>query len=55
MDELTAEQRDLLLKGTEGKKVSLLSKFANIHRKDYIEYSDKQMAVYRLLNGQNDS
>lgn len=38
VSELTAEQRALIQTVT-GKKVSMLSKFANIQRKDYVEYN----------------
>ena len=53
LSELTPEQRDFLLNGSElgGKKISMLSQFANIKRKDYVEYNNKQMAIYNLLNG----
>lgn len=54
LSSLTPEQRSLI-KEVSGKNVSALSKFANIQRKDYVEYNQDQMAVYKLLNGQNDS
>lgn len=55
--DLTPEQRDLILNGDNsgGKRISMLSKFANIHRKDYVEYNQAQIQVYNLLHGRNDS
>lgn len=55
--QLTEKQRQLLIESLSNcdKKISVLSRFANVPRKDYVHYNTEQMRIYNLLNGQNDS
>ena len=57
LDELPPEQRAILVEGAaeNGIKISALSSFANLSGKDYVNYSEKQMAAYRRLNGPSES
>lgn len=56
--DLTPEEQAILINGSAalgGQKMSMLSKFANIQRKDYVVYNNNQMRIFQMLNGQNDS
>ena len=53
LDGLDPEMRALLTQGSAiggGKHTSMLSKFANVDRKDYVHYNQEQLRIYRLLN-----